>query len=216
VTVVPLHRPTPTDDTEESGVDVVGPGDVVGAAEAAPARRGRGRGRRLVGLLVVALLAAAVAVAVVQWQRANDLDGDITERRDVATAASTFASALLSYDAEDLTAARDRVTSLATADFAAEYATAFDEGLSTVINELDAVSTATVRDVFVAEVSGSSARAIVVVDSSVESSAGVRDLTGSYLQIELQQADDRWLVSAVSAVGAEDESLSGSAPAPGG
>ena len=208
MTVVPL-RPTPLD---APGDDADDARDATDAPEPAPARRRRGG--LLAGLLAVVLLAAAVAVAFVQWQRASDLDREIDERRDVATAASTFASALLSYDAEDLDLARDRVTALATADFAAEYATAFDEGLSTVIDELDAVSTATVRDVFVAEVSGTSARAIVVVDSSVESTAGVRDLTGSYLQIELELVDDRWLVSAASAVGAEDEAVSEPASAP--
>ena len=203
MTVVPL-RPAPLDDAEAPEPE----------PEVADVPTRRRRGPVLVGVLVVALLAAAASVAVVQWQRANDLDADITERRAVATAASTFASALLSYDAQDLGTARDRVTALSTPAFAEQYATAFDEGLSTVIDELDAVSTATVRDVFVAEVSGSSARAVVVVDASVESAAGVRDLTGSYLQIELERVGDRWLVSAASAVGAEDESLTETAPAP--
>jgi Mce-associated membrane protein len=165
---------------------------------------------------VLALLAGAVGVAVAQWQRAEDLDDEAADRRDAATAASTFASALLSYSADDLDVARERVTALSTPTFAADYADAFEGGLRTVIDELDAVSTATVRDVFVSEVSGASARAVVVVDAEVTSAAGVRDLTGSYLQIELERVDGRWLVSAATAVGAEDESVTGAGPTPGG
>ena len=164
----------------------------------------------LVAVVVLALVVVATTFALTQRNRADDLERDADERRAVAAAASTFASALLSYDADDLDVARERVTALATPAFAEEYTDAFEGGLRTVIDELDAVSTATVRDVFVSEVSGSSARAVVVIDASVTSAAGVRDLTGSYLQIELQKVEDRWLVSAASAVGAEDESITGS------
>ena len=183
--------------------------------EARPPVRTR-RWRLLGRVLLLVLLAGAAAVAVVQWQRAEDLDAEADERRDVAGAASTFASALLSYDAEDLDVARERVTALSTPTFAADYADAFEGGLRTVIDQLDAVSTATVRDVFVSEVSGASARAVVVVDAEVTSTAGVRDLTGSYLQIELERVDDRWLVSAAVAVGAEDETVIGPEQPPGG
>jgi Mce-associated membrane protein len=164
--------------------------------------------RRVLRVVVpVAVVIVLATLAALQWQRANDLEDDADERREVATAASAFTSALLSYDAADLDAARARVTELSTPDFAAEYATAFDGGLRAVIDELEAVSTATVRDVFVGDVSGSSARAVVVVDASVRSAAGVRDLTGSYVQVELQLVDGRWLVSAATAVGAEGEAV---------
>ena len=165
-------------------------------------------GRRwLVAVVVLAVVAAAVAFGLTQRSRADDLEQEADERRAVATAASTFASALLSYDADDLDVARERVTALATPDFAAEYEDAFEGGLRAVIDQLNAVSTATVRDVFVSEVSGSSARAVVVIDASVTSDAGVRDLTGSYVQVELEKVGDQWLVSAASAVGAEAESV---------
>jgi hypothetical protein len=105
------------------------------------------------------------------------------------------------------------VTALATPAFAEEYGAAFDNGLRAVIEELGAVATGTVRDVFVTEVSGDAARAVVVVDSTVESDAGTRDLTGSYVQLDLERVDGRWLVGAASAVGAEAEGVT---PASGG
>ena len=175
--------------------------------------------RRVLRFVVpVAALIAVATIAVLQWQRASDLEDDADERREVATAASTFTSALLSYDAADLDAARARVTELATPEFADEYTEAFDGGLRPVIEELGAVSTATVRDVFLSDVSASSARAVVVVDASVRSTAGVRDLTASYIEVELQRVGDRWLVSAATVVGAEDEAITPlpESPEPGG
>jgi hypothetical protein len=198
VNVVPLRNDHPDDDGGEAA-EAARP-----AAEAAEHRRWP---RRVAALAVVAVVAGAVAFGVVQWQRADDLAGEADDRQAVATVSADFAAALLSYDAADLEAARDRVTALSTPSFATEYATAFDNGLRAVIEELGAVATGTVRDVFVADVSGTAARAVVVVDSTVQSDAGTRDLTGSYVQLELERLDGRWLVAAATAVGAEADDL---------
>jgi Mce-associated membrane protein len=195
VNVVALHD---TDASPEVADEVRG--------EPAPPS-GRGRWRRIVAAAVLLALVAAVAVAVAQWRRADDLAAEADARRAVATTAGDFAAALLSYDAAALDEARDRVTELATPSFAAEYTAAFDNGLRPVIDELDAVATATVRDVLVSDVSGSTARAVVVADSSVTSAAGERDLEGSYLQLELERVDGRWRVAAATAVGARTEDL---------
>jgi Mce-associated membrane protein len=169
----------------------------------------RFRWRWVATVLVAAVVIALGALALAQWQRASDLAGDAADRRDVAGAAGGFAAALLTYDHDDLDASRAQVASLATPSFAEEYATAFDEGLSGVIGELDAVATATVRDVFVGDVDDGRATAVAVVDATVRSAAGTRELTGSYLHLELERVDGRWLVSAASAVGAEGETVAG-------
>jgi Mce-associated membrane protein len=195
VNVVALHD---TDATTEVA------DEVRGAPAAEPPRR---RWRRLAAVAAVVAVLAAVGVAVAQWQRADDLAAEADTRRAVATTAGEFAAALLSYDAAALDEARDRVTALATPGFAAEYTAAFDNGLRTVIDELDAVATATVRDVLVSDVSGATARAVVVADSSVTSAAGERDLRGSYLQLELERVDGRWRVAAATAVGVQTEDV---------
>ena len=187
------------------------PEDGEEGAVAAEAERGRRRrrppwGKVAFGLLALLLVAAAVA-AFVEHDRADDLAGDVEARRSVATQAGAFAEALLSYDAASLDAARERVLALATPSFGEEYATAFDEQLGAVIGELGAVSTATVREVYVQEVDGATAKAIAVVDSTVRSTAGDRSLTGSYLQVDLERVDGEWLVAAATAVGAEDETV---------
>lgn len=156
--------------------------------------------RRMRIAIVALLVAAVLAVAVLKWIEASRL-ADQQEARDaVATRAGEFGIALLSYQHGDLTEARDRVLSLATGSFAETYAAAFSAGLKQTIDKVKATASADVRDVFVADVGETMANAIVTLDSTVQSEAGTREVTGLYLQVELVREGDDWKVSNVKSV----------------
>lgn len=166
--------------------------------------------------LVVLALAAAVTTAALQWHRADRLDQREHTRQQVADLAGRFGQALLSYDHNNLDAARKRVLGMAATDFGKTYDVAFTGGLQDAITKLRADATASVRTVYVSAVDGSNAKAIVVMDSEVKSTAGTRRVLGSYLEMELVQQNGRWRVNAVNSIGAVNESLTktGGAPAP--
>ncbi|TNY36576.1 hypothetical protein [Thermomonospora catenispora] len=159
---------------------------------------------------VLAALAAAIAVAGLQWHRANGMAEEEAVRTAVRTRAAEFGVALLSYDHNDLKAARERVMSMASDDFAKTYDVAFTGGLEGVIGRLKADATATVRNVYVSEVNDTAAKAIVVLDSEVKSTAGTRRVLGSYLEMNLVRQNGQWKVTEVSSIGSINESMSGS------
>lgn len=152
----------------------------------------------LVLLVLVAL--GAIASAGALWSSRADLQADIDRQDEIASVAGRFAEVLLTYDHEDLEASRDAVRDLATADFADEYAGAFDAGLGGQIESLEATSTSTIREVFVSRATGDTARAIVIADSEIQSEAGSRATVGTYLDISLVRLDGRWQVDDVTSV----------------
>lgn len=158
----------------------------------------------------LAALAAAVAVAGLQWHRANGMAEEEAVRTAVRTRAAEFGVALLSYDHTDLKAAREKVMSMASDDFAKTYDVAFTGGLEGVIGRLKADATATVRNVYVGEVNDTTAKAVVVLDSEVKSTAGTRRVLGSYLEMSLVRQGGQWKVTEVSSIGSINESMSGS------
>lgn len=158
-------------------------------------------------LLVVAVLIASIVTAGLQWHRADEADARADERRQVGASAGRFGQALLSYDHTRLQAARNRVLSLASDDFAKTYDQAFTGGLEGIITKLKADASATVRTVYVGDVDGSNARAVVVMDSEVHSTAGTRSVLGSYLDMKLARSHGGWKVTEVTSVGAANESM---------
>lgn len=187
VTPSPTPRPEP-DQNDDGGADAATP-------------IGRGFSRRWMRLLAIAVVVAAVlTVVVLKWIEASRLADEQEARDAVASKAGEFGIALLSYEHGALTEARDRVLRLATGSFAETYAAAFSAGLKQTIDKVQADASADVRDVFVADVGENMANAIVLLDSKVESEAGVREVTGLYLQVELIKEGDDWKVSNVKSV----------------
>jgi Mce-associated membrane protein len=162
------------------------------------------------GLVPVAVLGILVLVAVgfgaFQWRHAHDLGDRQDERAAAGKAAGQFGEALLTYDYKELNAARDRVLALATDRFGQEYTTDFVGALSEAIVKLQATSMATVRDVFLSDVQRDTARAIVTLDSEINSSAGTRRTTSSYLDMALVKQNGAWKIDSVISVAAMDQS----------
>ncbi|OLT11994.1 hypothetical protein BJF79_04160 [Actinomadura sp. CNU-125] len=179
-------------------------------SEKAATADAEGRARRrglLVRAAVAVVLVAAVVTAGLQWYRADQAAQEEAARSAVKEQAGEFGQALLSYDHEHLQDARNRVLSLASEDFAKTYDVAFTGGLEGVITKLKADASATVRAVYLGDVDESTARAIVVMDSEVRSSAGTRRVLGSHLDMRLTLKDGQWRVTEVTSIGAAQETM---------
>lgn len=195
--------------------EATGPDDAEPAVKTVQAKRaadGGGKRRRpTAGMLLKAAVAVALVASTVtaglQWHRAETLAAEQEARRQVRERAGQFGVALLSYRHNDLKAAREKVMSMASADFAKTYDVAFTGGLEGVITQLKADATATVSDVYVSELSDTTAKAIVVLDSEVRSSAGTRRVVGSYLEMDLVLQKGEWMITDVSSIGALDEQM---------
>jgi hypothetical protein len=178
------------------------PSDPAGAEDAgvAPATSGGGRrgGVVVVGLLVLAVV-AAVVLAAVQRGRAEDLDGELSRRDDVARAASTFGEVYLTYDFDDPDRSGDRVLELVSPDFANEFTDTRAPGIEELFANLKTTTEATTTEVFVGDVSDDAARALVVVDVVAESSAsGRQELSDLSFVLDLVRVDGAWLVDDVT------------------
>ncbi|MBB5077302.1 hypothetical protein [Nonomuraea endophytica] len=167
---------------------------------------------KIMGAVAAMLVAALAATAVLQWMsagRAQDaraaLEADRALRLEVSQAAHTFGQSLLSYDYQSLQATRTKLMAMATGDFLNTYDDAFGGVMEQVIVKLQAVSVATVRDVYLADVDQSSAHAIVVVDQQVTTAKAIRSVKDSHLKIALVREKGSWKVREVTVLGAAQE-----------
>ncbi|XRQ12214.1 hypothetical protein ACN3XK_15350 [Actinomadura welshii] len=161
----------------------------------------------LVKATVAVALVGSVITAGLQWYQADQAAERDAERRAVRASAAEFGEALLSYDHTKLQEARNRVLGLASDDFAETYDEAFTGGLEGVITKLKADATATVRTVYLGEIESGTAKAVVVMDSEVHSTAGTRRVLGSYLDMRLTRRGDEWKITEVTSVGAANETM---------
>ncbi|MBA2282082.1 MAG: hypothetical protein H0W25_12765 [Acidimicrobiia bacterium] len=187
----------------------------------------RPAGRRWLPVLLGALVVAALVVAAVQTARLGsaerrvdsvearlaDLDDAEVGRTEVADVAGRFGVALLTYDYQDLNAARQRVLALATDRFGREYTDAFVNGLDDAITQFEAVADATLVDVYVGAIEGDAAQVVVTLDSQVQSTEGTRRTVSSYLDLRLVREAGAWRVDVATSLAALDEQTT---PAPGG
>jgi Mce-associated membrane protein len=202
-------RSAEEDDAKDAGQDE-DPGDSVEE----PEETGRGgivaRGLRTPWLgkaVTMVVLIASVVTAGLQWHRAEAAADREADRKDVAERAEQFGQALLSYDHKNLQAARNRVLGMSSDDFAKTYDVAFTGGLEGVITKLKADATATPRSVYVSDLDEGNAKAVVVMDSEVHSTAGTRRVLGSYLDMKLTRHHGQWKVTEVNSIGAANESM---------
>lgn len=163
-------------------------------------------GRVLLVAAVVLVLIASTTTALVQWREASRLGDAARTEQLVRTRSAEFAQALLAYRHTDLDAARERIRSLSSTEFGRGYETAFD-GLAEVIKKYEANAKATVRDIYVNEVDGQRAKTLIVLDTEVHSTAGVRRVLGTKLLLELLQEKGVWKVDSLTTLAPDDESL---------
>jgi hypothetical protein len=165
--------------------------DTAASPPDAPTDRGPGFVVAVSLAVVFALAAAVLAVLVV---RQSDEGG----QSELRQAAGRFGEALVSYDYHDPTVHRDAVLALATGSFRQEYQDAFDQGLSDIITEVQAVSKGTVNEVYVSSVADGQARAVVSLDIEVSGTSGQRTLLDQYVLLTLIEIDGAWKVDQVT------------------
>ena len=170
--------------------------DVITADEApgpAPSR-----GRWLLGGLAFVAVAAALVLAVVAAVQRQELAEERDDRLEIERVSGELATALLTYDFEDLDASRDRVLARSTGKFRKEYEEAFESGLRTLLTETRATSQGTVTDIYVSRIEDATASTIVVANAVADGTAGRRASLASYIQLDLVEVGGRWRVDGVT------------------
>lgn len=151
--------------------------------------------------LTLALGAAAVVFGLLalllSFALAADDDGARPDA-EVASTASRFAAALLEYDAADLEGFRARVVALATGSFRGEFEDTYEQVLVPFISDAGATSAATIKDVFLGNVTAESAEAVVVFDQVLSDGTGVRRAFDQYLRLSLVRTTEGWRVDGVT------------------
>lgn len=163
------------------------------------------RRRQLVAILLAVALVIVAGLAVLEWRSGSDLSAEKSARRAVATRSGAFGKALMTYDYRNMPQARDAVLRLTAGTFTDMYKGQFDAAVAPAATREQAVSTASVTGVFVGDVDGDTAAAIVVVDSQVRSPAGTKKTTGTHLELKLTRQGGRWKVTTVTPLGALSE-----------
>jgi len=153
--------------------------------------------KRLVAACIV-LFVLSVALASLAAVLASRLESERNRRNDVEEVAGRFATALLTYNHDNLGEARERVLALSTGKFREEYEQAFAGGLDVLIKETKATSTGTVTDIFIGPVEDNTAKAIVVANATTEGTAGTRRSVASYIQLVLVNVGGDWRVDGVT------------------
>lgn len=146
--------------------------------------------------IVIAVLAAALVftttLALIQWRRADDLRHKEAVHRAAESTAAGFSAALYTYDYNDLAGAKARVLRFATPKYAKDY-DATSPAQQETITRLKARESAKVAGVFLTDVVGDRAGAVVILDTSLQSTAGNRTSI-SYLDVALVRQGGTWKV----------------------
>jgi hypothetical protein len=164
-----------------------------------PAPAGDPRSTRPWWIAATAMLfAAVVGLALFAASQRAELAEERDDRREIERVSGELATALLTYDYENLDASRDRVLARATGKFRKEYESAFESGLQTLLTETKATSRGTVTDIFVGDIEDSTASTIVVANAVADGTAGRRASLASYIQLDLVEVGGRWRVDGVT------------------
>lgn len=140
----------------------------------------------------LAILAVVLGLLLVGDDASDGAAGDLRQT------AGQFGEALVTYDYRDPDAHRDAVLSFSTGSFREEYEDAFDQGLSQIITEVEAVSTGFVKEVYLSEIDDGQASAVVVVDIEHDGTAGPRTIYDVYFRLTMVRIDDEWRVDQVT------------------
>jgi Mce-associated membrane protein len=145
-----------------------------------------------------ALLVFTATLSVIEWRSASNLRQADSRRKVAAATAAEFGTALFTYDYNDLAAAKARVLRLATPAYAKGYggSSAADQA---AIAKLKARQTAKASGVFLTDVVKNHVAAVVVLNSSLESTSGNRSSV-TYLDVALVRQGSAWKVDAARAV----------------
>ena len=175
-----------------SDVEPATPAESPAPAAAPPRKPGRGLLLLAIGALVVAVAAAALALG--QSGEIDDLRTERDDRRDVARVASTFAATYMTVDYEDVDSTSAELEDLVTEAFASAFSER-REPLRESFAALETSTVATTDEVFVGDIEGDSARALVILDIELTSTAtGPQQLEDFSIVVDLLKVDGDWRV----------------------
>ncbi|MBC6466035.1 hypothetical protein [Actinomadura alba] len=167
---------------------------------------------RLTTGLVVVLVAALAALAVWQWRAAATRAEAEAERRDVAKVAGEYGNVVFSYTPGTAQASIDRNLKLIGGDLLANYRQTTAANLPAFFTKNPEVSmTSKIKGVFVGDVNGKLATAVILLDVRLQTPQGANDAPNTLLRLSLSKEDDGWKVTEQKASGDAEGAASGGA-----
>ncbi|GAA3195295.1 hypothetical protein [Actinocorallia longicatena] len=159
---------------------------------------------RFVAVAVLLALTASIVTAAFMWRAWDGAKSDLDAQKDVRTKAGEYANTFLTYDYNDLDGWQKRMEEMSSPDYRKAMGGALAEQ-KPIILQSKAVATTTVRDVFIAEIDGTTAKAIVVSDHEVKSTAGTSTQAGMRTYLELIKKKGAWLVNGMGFQGLDSQ-----------
>jgi hypothetical protein len=191
--------------------DAEAPGDGGGPPAPPPEDPGDspiGRWASSLPLMIVLVLAVLVATgAVVLWNQNQDLESDDDDRREAAEVASDFTTAVLSYDHRNLSGSVEAAVALSTPDWGREYENAWFAEQQPIVEATRAVAEVAVDDVLLGDAINGVVPAVVTFNATINSEVGRRNLTGSYIRLDLMKVDGEWRVDDMLFLASTDQQL---------
>ncbi len=158
--------------------------------------------------MIVLVLAVLVATgAVVLWNQNQDLESDDDDRREAAEVASDFTTAVLSYDHRNLSGSVEAAVALSTPDWGREYENAWFAEQQPIVEATRAVAEVAVDDVLLGDAVNGVVPAVVTFNATINSEVGRRNLTGSYIRLDLMKVDGEWRVDDMLFLASTDQQL---------
>jgi Mce-associated membrane protein len=156
--------------------------------------RRQGRALLIVAIVALVVAVAAAALALGQGGEIDDLRSERDDRREVAQVASSFAAAYMTFDFQDADATATAIEGLVTDAFAKAFSER-REPLRESFEALETSTLATTDEVFVGDIEGDRARALVILDIELSSTAiGQQDLEDFSIVVDLVKVDGDWRV----------------------
>jgi len=159
--------------------------------------------------LVIVLIAALASLAIWQWRQAARLDAEQAERRAVAKVAGQYGDTAFSYTANGYRTSIDRNLKLLGGDLLATYKRDTIPNLPTVFTKNpQLVMQSKIKKVYVGDVNGTLATAVILVDIRLQTPQGVNDGSNALLRLSLAKDKDGWKITQQAASGQGDDAAS--------
>jgi hypothetical protein len=159
--------------------------------------------------LVVVLIAALASLTIWQWRQAAALAAEQAERRAVAKVAGEYGDTAFSYTATGYRASIDRNLKLLGGDLLATYKRDTIPNLPTVFTKNpQLVMQSKIKKVYVGDVNGTLATAVILVDIRLQTPQGANDGSNALLRLALAKDDDGWKITQQAASGQGDDAAS--------
>jgi hypothetical protein len=164
---------------------------------------------RTTTVLVVVLVAALASLALWQWRQAAALAAAEADRRAVAKVAGEYGDSAFSYTAATYRASIDRNLKLLGGDLLGTYKRDTVPNLPAVFGKNpQLVMESTIKRVYVGDVNGRLATAVILVDIRLQTPEGVNDGSNALLRLSLAKEAGGWKITQQAASGQGDDAAS--------